>query len=163
MSGFQYYKGGSGSNENHYGGDVIELNMMKDFQTIKSSDLNGAKVNVQFINPDFMDKKGLVVFYAPWCPHCATLRPSLVKLAKITKGLYPVAAINTTNEEYGNNLLKDYFNITGYPSIKFFNEGTFTDYTGGRSVVDLLRFMCKADNLCDPSVWDMLPSQMSSL
>lgn len=161
MEGFQYYTGGASEGKSHYEGtNVVELNMMKDFQVIKSSDLTGAKVNLQFVNPDFMEKNGLVVFYAPWCPHCATLRPSLVKLANITKGLYPVGVINATNEEYGNNLLKDYFEIVGYPTIKFFNDGTFKDYNGGRNVVDLLRFMCKADNLCDLEPLDILPNPM---
>lgn len=135
-----------------YHDPVIPLNLKNSFQVRK--DPAGVKLN--FIEPPFRGHDGLVVFQMPWCPHCQNLAPTMVKLAEITKGIFPIGVINCSDTTNGNNLLKDYFNIAGYPTIKYYSEGRFTDYTGGRNLVDFLRFLCKNKGICDLEMGDYL-------
>lgn len=117
----------------------------------KEVDVPGNKVSLKFINKNFTKSKngGLVVAYAPWCPHCHNLQPQITELAKVTKGLYPIGAIDSTNEKDGNDILVDFLNITGYPTIKLWNQGKFTDYTHGRSVKEMLQYLCLENQLCE--------------
>lgn len=128
------------------GSSVTELKFDRDFQVLETQ---GDKYQLQFINPLFRGRNGLVINYAPWCPHCRDMAPTMIKLANLTRGLYPIGAINCYDETRGNNLLGDYLNITGYPTIKFYDEGSFTDYTGGRELKDLLRALCMRNGLCE--------------
>lgn len=128
--------------------DVIDLDMIKSFTVIDSKS-SEKPIKMQFSEPMFRGKNGLVLFYAPWCTHCRNFADDYKQLATVTKGLFPVGAINCQDEDRGNNLLADYFNITGYPSIKIWDQGTFKDYTGGKSMKDLLQFLCLSNGLCD--------------
>ena len=128
------------------GSAVAELKFDRDFQILETGN---EKYQVQFINPLFRGKNGLVVNYAPWCPHCRDMAPTMIKLANLTRGLYPVGAINCYDDTRGNNLLADYLNITGYPTIKYLDQGNFKDYTGGRELKDFLRFLCVENGLCE--------------
>jgi len=133
---------------------VHPLSLVDDYTLIKGND---GSVKPQFINPAFSGKKGLVVFHQPWCPHCKNLAPTLIKVANMTKGLFPIGVINCSDTRGGNNLLADYFDIVGYPTIKYYDNGSFTDYTGGRQMVDFLQFLCKEANICDLSLADYMP------
>ena len=127
---------------------VVDLDLINSF-TVLDSNTKGEPLKIQFSEPAFRGKNGLVLFYAPWCPHCRNFADDYKQLATLTKGLYPIGAINCQDTERGNNLLADYFNIAGYPSIKVWDTGTFKDYTGGKSIKDLLQFLCLSNNLCD--------------
>lgn len=140
--------------DNLFASPVIPLSLANgSFQVLK--DPSGA-AKMQFIEPAFRGRDGLVVFQMPWCPHCQNLAPTMTKLATITQGLFPVGVINCDDTANGNNLLSDYFNITGYPTIKYYNNGTFTDYTGGQTLQDFLRFLCKNRGICDLELPDVL-------
>ena len=132
--------------EKFFGNDVIELNLKRDFDMLKTPK---GQVQVQFSNPMFRGKSGMIVNYAPWCPHCHNIAPTIAELAKITRGMYPIGAINCYDEKNGNNLLADYLKISGYPTIKIWDQGNFKDYSGGRSLKDLLRHLCVENGLCD--------------
>jgi hypothetical protein len=71
------------------------------------------------------------------------------QLAQLTRGLYPIGTINCYDNARGNNILADYFNIKGYPKIWYLDQGEFKDYTGGRELTDLLRFLCLENGLCE--------------
>jgi thiol-disulfide isomerase/thioredoxin len=128
-----------------FGKNVEELTL-KDFKIIN---LPNKKVDVKFINPKFAGKNGMVVSYAPWCPHCHNIAPEIMELARVTKGLYPIYAINSEDTKNGNNILMDNLGITGYPTIKLLKEGKFKDYTGGRNLTELLRHICLENGLCE--------------
>jgi len=84
-----------------------------------------------FINNDyFSEKKGFIVFYAPWCKHCLKLSDLLIELALSNINLFNFGAVNIENIEDGNDYLAVYANIKKLPTIKYINsDGTLSDYS----------------------------------
>ncbi len=71
-------------------------------------------------------------FYAPWCGHCKALAPEFEKAAtyfKTNQPYIPLAKIDCTKEEETANK----FDVKGFPTIKFFINGTAIDYDGDRT------------------------------
>lgn len=72
-----------------------------------------------------------VKFYAPWCGHCKSMAPAYSKVAKrfkVHENPIPIAKVDSTVEtELGTR-----FGIKGFPTLKFFIEGTPIDYPGAR-------------------------------
>ena len=117
--------------KNIYGLDkgIIELTL-KDF--IKKK--NKLLIN----NSYFEEKKGFIVFYAPWCKHCVKLSDLLIELALSNINLFYFGSVNIENIEDGNDYLAVYAGIKKLPTIKYINsDGILKDYT----------FKYDADNL----------------
>ena len=120
---------------------------MKDF-LVEGEDKKN--FHLKLINPSFKGKDGYVVFYSPTCPHCVNFVPEVEQLARRLKGAISIGTVNCKDTINGNDILADFYNISGVPTIKFYNgvNGEFIDYTGGHSVNDLLNFVCKTKNVC---------------
>jgi len=82
----------------------------------------------------------LVEFYAPWCGHCKTLAPEYAKAASRLKlkGLRIAKVDATENPEVTAE-----HKVSGYPTIKFFENGTATDYDGGRNANGIVSWVSK--------------------
>jgi protein disulfide-isomerase A1 len=84
----------------------------------------------------------LIEFYAPWCGHCKALEPEYKKAAELLReenfGVRLAKVDATENSE-----LTKRFAIQGYPTLKFYSNGQYSDYTGGRTSQDIIQWIKK--------------------
>ena len=92
------------------------------------------------------DSLWLILFYAPWCGHCRAFHPQFEKLAKSTKGLFKIGAVNCEEERD----LAGKYKIDGFPTVLFFGEDkTKTEeYEGNRKADKIVDYLFdKAKNI----------------
>jgi thioredoxin domain-containing protein 5 len=79
----------------------------------------------------------MIKFFAPWCGHCRSLAPVWEEYAKIVGNEYHVGEVDcTTSQEVAKR-----FGISGYPTIKLFENGQFiADANVRRTVGEFIRF-----------------------
>ncbi len=77
-----------------------------------------------------------VKFYAPWCGHCKKLAPIWDQLAdKLKDENVVIAKYDATANENVD------VNIKGFPTLKYYKNGNAIDYSGGRDLDSLLKFV----------------------
>ena len=123
--------------------EVIRISLLHDMLPMEAK----GKIELQMTNPHFIDR-GLFLFYNPTCPKCQDFAPVWAQLARVVKNQCGVGMVNCSDKMSGNDILADYLSISGYPTIKFYDKGEFTDYTGGKSLNELLSFVCEMTGRC---------------
>ena len=87
------------------------------------------------------DKYVLLEAYAPWCGHCKKLEPIYKEMADklIEKGITNVVIAKMDATENEHPLMP----VQGFPTLRLFkpNDKTPVDYTGDRSMKDMLQFI----------------------
>lgn len=116
---------------------IFYNNKYENVLTKKSSSITDTSV-VKIENFSDKSNRKLVLFYAPWCGHCKTLKPTWDKLTDS----YPevVTKINCDEEKE----IAEQNNIEGYPTIKYFPtgmDGDSIDYEGSRNYESLESFL----------------------
>ncbi|MGH0130740.1 UNVERIFIED_CONTAM: hypothetical protein FKN15_043166 [Acipenser sinensis] len=87
-------------------------------------------------------KHALVMFYAPWCPHCKNAVPHFTAAADLFKEDRKIAyaAVDCTKGQ--NNELCKQESVEGYPTFNYYNYGKFIEkYSGDRGESGFIGFM----------------------
>lgn len=85
------------------------------------------------------DKYVLLEAYAPWCGHCKKLEPIFTELAQKVQSNPEIVIAKMDATENEHPLMP----VTGFPTLRLFkpNDTNPIDYTGDRSLGDLLNFI----------------------
>ncbi|XP_030376906.1 protein disulfide-isomerase A5 [Scaptodrosophila lebanonensis] len=80
----------------------------------------------------------LVMFHVPWCGFCKRMKPDYAKAASElkAKGGYLLAAMNVERQE--NAPIRKLFNITGFPTLIYFENGKLRFTYEGENTKDAL-------------------------
>nr|XP_019956165.1 PREDICTED: protein disulfide-isomerase A5 [Paralichthys olivaceus] len=87
-------------------------------------------------------KHALVMFYAPWCPHCKNAVPHFTTAAELFKEDRKIvyAAVDCTKGQ--NHELCKQEGVEGYPTFNQYNYGKFVEkYNGDRGEAGFIGFM----------------------
>lgn len=79
---------------------------------------------------------------APWCGHCKAMKPEYAKAASQLKEEGSEVMVAKVDATQHSKLAKSY-NVTGYPTLKFFKNGIWLDYTGGRQTKEIIQWIKK--------------------
>lgn len=106
--------------------------------------------NVLELGPDNFDavigkgKPGLVEFFAPWCGHCKNLAPTYEQLADAFSHAKDKVVIAKVDADGVGRPLGQKYEVSGYPTLKWFDEkGNAEAYEGGRDLDALATFVSK--------------------
>ncbi|XP_072274008.1 protein disulfide-isomerase A5 [Pyxicephalus adspersus] len=87
-------------------------------------------------------KHALVMFYAPWCPHCKNSVPDFTSAAEEFKDDRKIAygAVDCTKEK--NQELCKQEGVEGFPTFNYYNYGKFSEkYNGERAESGFIGFI----------------------
>lgn len=84
----------------------------------------------------------LIEIYAPWCGHCKELAPEYSRAAEILKNenskIHLAKIDGTENQE-----LSKRFEVEGFPTLKLYKNGEYSEFNGGRTAEEIVMWMKK--------------------
>jgi len=95
----------------------------------------------------------VLMFYAPWCPHCKDFKGPLRRAAKRMQGKVHIAAVDgTTSRELASR-----FSVNGYPSIYLLRNGSAWQYNRPRTADALTWWATEGYEQDEPVPWAESP------
>lgn len=89
----------------------------------------------------------VVLFYAPWCPHCVAVKEVWEKLGKRIGFMEVLSFDCEKNKEHLSKIKEDMPNlINGYPTIVFYSQGKPVEHFNGERTESNLLKSCM--NIC---------------
>lgn len=84
----------------------------------------------------------LMEFYAPWCGHCKSLAPEYEKAATALAGFEPNVVLAKCDATE-NKAVAEKFEVKGFPTLKWFQNGKAKEYGGGRTEETIVSWIKK--------------------
>ena len=86
--------------------------------------------------------KWMIMYYAYWCPHCVSLKPTYDELASKCK-MMGVKFAMVEASHLNNGMIQNQHNVHGYPTLVTRNNNTDSDesYRGERNVDNLKKYI----------------------
>jgi len=114
----------------HIDNGVHEL-VMKDFI------YKNKKLYIQ--HKGFREKKGFILFYAPWCSHCKSFKKEYENIALDYIQNIPFGAVNVDNVIDKNDQLRIYADVSGVPTLFMIHkDGYLEEYKSDINYDNLL-------------------------
>jgi thiol-disulfide isomerase/thioredoxin len=85
-------------------------------------------------------KPVFVKFFEQWCGHCQMLKPSFMKLAEALDDDYLFVEVECSASEDNQEFCVDQ-EVAAFPTLKLYGDGAFVRYEGGRTVVEMKRWL----------------------
>lgn len=82
-------------------------------------------------------EKSLVLFYAPWCPHCKSMMGDWNRLRKRSMDGLRVVKVNCDEKPR----LAEKYNVKGFPTIILFKNGKRVHFEGPRNYDNFVKFL----------------------
>ena len=110
---------------------IMENKYSKDVEVV--ADNFNLKDNLYVKN---VNKKGLLLVYAPWCGFCQMLTPEWKNFVKKFGKKYTIKALNVENKKGGNGHISEKLGVNGFPTIMYIDENgkIGSVYEGERNV-----------------------------
>lgn len=106
--------------------------------------LDGFKLREKFENlENFEDsaKPNMVLFYAPWCPHCKSMMGDWRKLRNRVGPKMDIVDVNCDEKPE----MAEKYNVNGFPTIILFKNGKKIHFEGPRKLQNFLEFVKEND------------------
>jgi protein disulfide-isomerase-like protein len=84
-----------------------------------------------------MGKATMVLFYAPWCPHCKSVMGDWAKLKDKAPKHIKIAKVNCDEKPH----LASKHQVKGFPTIILFKDGQKHTFEGPRNLDNFLAFL----------------------
>lgn len=93
--------------------------------------------NMKEENFENSEKPSMVLFYAPWCPHCKSMMGDWEKLRRRVGQNIEVVKVNCDEKPE----MAEKHEVKGFPSIILFKDGRKIHFEGSRNLENLMKFI----------------------
>ena len=110
---------------------------------------NDVQITAENFDAEVMQAKGVVLVdvYAPWCPHCQKIAPTITKIADDYVGKVKVGKMNANNQDSAMKANFDFAiknGLEGYPTIWIYKDGQKVDeFSGERTYCEIKEMLDK--------------------